>query len=415
LQEQPIVLKFGGSSVGSPERICDVAKIIRDHRKNFSKIVVVVSAMGDTTDDLIALATKVSPLTFNHPSNKREMDMLLTSGERVSMALLSMALSDLGVSAISLTGSQTGILTDTVHGQAQIREIRAIRLPEIFLQQKVAIVAGFQGVSLDREITTLGRGGSDTSAVALGVSLGASEVRIYTDVDGVMSADPRYVPSARLCSELDFDTVIEATYRGAQVLHSRCVELAHSFSMPLRVLNTFKHNAEFAQANPKSGTLIKKDVSMQKGLEGPKVNIVSHQCSLVRFEKHLATSEQVHLAISEIRARGLLVERFDVAKNKLIGIAKLELIISASELGLNQVGPVFDSISLVGSGLTAAYDLGEEVLQLIKNEKFKLYEMLVNPLVLEFRLEKSNNSVEALVNKIHSLTQFNCGRLKVPV
>jgi len=190
------VLKFGGSSVGSPDRIRRVAKIIQSHEKSGDSIVVVVSAMGDTTDELIALAKKVSPKAEDL-SHRREMDMLLTTGERISMALLSMALADLGLSAISLTGSQSGIITSSEFGEALIKEIKPIRIREALSQRKIVIVAGFQGVSEEKEITTLGRGGSDTSAVALGIALQAKQVVIYTDVDGFFSADPRKVPEAK--------------------------------------------------------------------------------------------------------------------------------------------------------------------------------------------------------------------------
>jgi len=187
-----LVQKYGGTSVGSPERIQCVADRIVRTRQSGTDLVVVVSAMGDTTDELADLARKVS--TEEHP---REMDMLLTSGERISMALVSMAVNDRGQEAVSFTGSQSGIVTDTSHTRAKIVEIKGDRIKEELAKGRVVIVAGFQGVSKDREVTTLGRGGSDTTAVALAAALGAEECEIYTDVDGVYTADPRVVPEAR--------------------------------------------------------------------------------------------------------------------------------------------------------------------------------------------------------------------------
>lgn len=234
-----IVQKYGGTSVGSPERILAVATRIRDACQAGHSLVVVVSAMGGTTDDLIDLAGKVSKAP-----PRREMDMLLSTGERISMALLSMALSDLGIPAMSLTGSQTGIITDTSHRRARIQRILGDRVRQGLAEGKVVIVAGFQGVSEAKEITTLGRGGSDTTAVALAAALGAERCEIYTDVDGVFSADPRIVPKARLWRRVRHDHMVELAARGAGVLHLRSVQIAARYRVPLWVLNSLKAGAE---------------------------------------------------------------------------------------------------------------------------------------------------------------------------
>ena len=230
-----IVQKFGGSSVGSPERINEVADRIARARAEGYDIVVVVSAMGHTTDELIELAHRVS----KNPPN-REMDMLLTAGERISMALLCMALSDRKVPALSFTGSQSGIITDSSHRRARIKRILGDRVKNALAEGKVAIVAGFQGVSESKEITTLGRGGSDTTAVALAAVLKADRCEIYTDVDGVYSADPRIVPNARLLPRISHAVMVELATRGAGVLHPRSVELAKQFAVDLRVSNSLK-------------------------------------------------------------------------------------------------------------------------------------------------------------------------------
>src|SRR6185436_4018856 len=233
-----LVQKYGGTSVGSPERIQAVAERIMRTRRSGAGLVVVVSAMGDTTDDLIALAQRVS--ARSHP---REMDMLLTAGERISMALLAMAVNDHGQEAVSFTGSQSGIVTDASHTRAKILEVEADRIKDELAKGRVVIVAGFQGVSRDREVTTLGRGGSDTTAVALAAALGALECEIYTDVDGVYTADPRVVPGARKLKALSYDEMLELASLGAKVLHHRSVEIARRFQVPVHVRSSF-HDGE---------------------------------------------------------------------------------------------------------------------------------------------------------------------------
>jgi aspartate kinase len=232
-----LVQKYGGTSVGSPERISIVADRIAETRRKGTGLVVVVSAMGDTTDDLIDLAKKVT----NRP-HPREMDMLLTAGERISMALVAMAVNDRGLEAVSFTGSQSGIVTDTSHTRAKILEVKADRIKEELKKGRVVIVAGFQGVSREREVTTLGRGGSDTTAVALAAALEAEACEIYTDVDGVYTADPRIVPDARKLPALSYDEMLELASLGARVLHNRSVEIARKFGVPIVVRSSFNAN-----------------------------------------------------------------------------------------------------------------------------------------------------------------------------
>ncbi|MBI3185642.1 MAG: aspartate kinase [Myxococcales bacterium] len=215
-----VVQKYGGSSVAGAEKLRKVAEKVKARRQAGDEPVVVVSAMGDTTDELLALAKKVSP-----DPPRRELDMLLTCGERISMALLSMALQELGVPAISFTGSQSGIITNDAHSQARIVEVRPYRIQDELERGKVVIVAGYQGVSHKREVTTLGRGGSDTTAVALAAALGA-DCEIYSDVDGVFSADPRVVPEARKLDLLSHDEMQELASAGAKVLNAQAVEFA---------------------------------------------------------------------------------------------------------------------------------------------------------------------------------------------
>ena len=229
-----IVQKYGGTSVADPERMRNVARHIAATRAAGHDLVIVVSAMGKATDNLLQLAHQVSA---NPPS--REMDMLLTTGERISMALLCMALHDVGVDAVSFTGSQVGIITDTVHTKAKILEVKGDRVRAAVADNKVAVVAGFQGISTAKEITTLGRGGSDTTAVALAASLKADSCEIYTDVTGVFTADPRVVPQARKIPVLQFDEMLEMAGAGSKVLALRSVEFARNHDVPIQVRSSF--------------------------------------------------------------------------------------------------------------------------------------------------------------------------------
>src|SRR3984957_14712852 len=230
-----VVQKFGGTSVGDADRIRAVADHIARTRRQGSDVVAVVSAMGKTTADPIHLADTVSKT-----QPPREYDMLVSTGERISMSLLVMALADLGVDGQSFTGSQVGIITDGEHTRAKIKEVRGDRLREALAAGKVPVVAGFQGVSADREITTLGRGGSDTTAVALAAVLGADPCAIYTDVSGVYTTDPRVVPEARKIDRISFDEMLELASLGAGVMHSRSIEFAKKYGVPIHVRSSFK-------------------------------------------------------------------------------------------------------------------------------------------------------------------------------
>ncbi|MFD0557165.1 aspartate kinase [Stackebrandtia endophytica] len=233
-----IVQKYGGSSVEDAERIKRVADRIVAARKRGDDVVVVVSAMGDTTDELIDLAGQVSPLP--HP---RELDMLLTAGERISMALLAMAINNLGYEARSFTGSQAGMITTSAHGKARIIDVTPGRIRGALDEGAVAIVAGFQGVAQDtKNITTLGRGGSDTTAIALAAAMNADLCEIYTDVDGVYSADPRIVPSAKHIEQITYEETLELAACGAKILHLRAVEYARRAGLPFRVRSSYSNN-----------------------------------------------------------------------------------------------------------------------------------------------------------------------------
>jgi aspartate kinase len=265
-----VVQKYGGSSVSDAERIKRVAERIVATRKAGHDVCVVVSAMGDTTDELLDLAQQVSPLPPG-----RELDMLLTAGERISMALLAMAIQSLGLSARSFTGSQAGVITDSVHGKARILSVTPGRITTALAEGHITIVAGFQGVSQDsKDITTLGRGGSDTTAVALAAALGAEVCEICTDVDGVYSADPRIVPAARHLPTVSYEEMLELAASGAKILHLRCVEYARRYGVPLVVRSSFSN---------RPGTLITDTTATEAGaVEQAIISGVAHDLTEAR-------------------------------------------------------------------------------------------------------------------------------------
>jgi aspartate kinase len=260
-----VVMKFGGTSVAGAEQIKDAAARIVSATEDGCSVVAVLSARGATTDQLVAMAQEISPIP--HP---REMDMLLSTGERISCALCAMAIHDLGASAISLSGSQAGIVTDTSHTKARILDVRADRIRGALEEGNIVLVAGFQGVSTASNVTTLGRGGSDTTAVALAAALGADVCEIYTDVDGVFSADPRIVPEARKLPVLSFEEMLEMAASGARVLQLRSVEYARNYGVPIKVRPSFSDG---------SGTLV---VGEDETMERPLVTAVTHSTDEAR-------------------------------------------------------------------------------------------------------------------------------------
>ena len=261
-----IVQKYGGSSVADAEGMKRVANRIVAAKRDGNQVVVVVSAMGDTTDELIDLAKQITPI----PSG-RELDMLLTAGERISMALLAMAITNLGHEARSFTGSQAGVITTSTHGRARIIDVTPGRIQEALKEGAIAIVAGFQGISQDtKDVTTLGRGGSDTTAVALAAALDADVCEIYTDVDGVFSADPRVVPTARKLKSVTYDEMLELAASGAKVLHLRCVEYARRYNLPIHVRSSFSTN---------EGTWVVKDHPEGAAMEQAIISGIAHDKS----------------------------------------------------------------------------------------------------------------------------------------
>jgi aspartate kinase len=351
-----LVQKYGGTSVGDPERIRRVAERVCRSRADGHELVVVVSAMGHTTDELVRLATSVSAdPSRRHP---REMDMLLTAGERISMALMAMAIRETGAEAISFTGSQAAIITDAQHTGARIEEVRADRVRQELDKGRVVIVAGFQGVSRTREVTTLGRGGSDTTAVAITAALGAERCDIYTDVDGVFTADPRKVATARRIPFVGYDEMLELAVAGAQVVHPRAIEIAARYNVPVRVLSSLLEGDD-------GGTLIARRTPTMEDLAVTGVASEAPYAQLV-LRGLPAEMNTMTLVLSRLTESGVSVDlltqmdRADGRRSVQLTVIQSELETAQSvctdvvaQLGGEQVDVTRDlaRVALVGSGM----------------------------------------------------------------
>ncbi len=308
-----VVQKYGGSSVADATGIKRVAQRIVEAKRSGNDVVVVVSAMGDTTDELIDLAQQVSPLPAG-----RELDMLLTAGERISMALLAMAIGNLGQVAQSFTGSQAGVITDSSHGKAKIIDVTPGRIERALEAGAIAIVAGFQGVSQDtKDITTLGRGGSDTTAVALAAALDADVCEIYSDVDGVFTADPRIVATARKRDHVSYEEMLEMAASGAKILHLRCVEYARRYQMPIHVRSSF---------SKKTGTWISDDIEVEN-MEQAIIAGVAHDRSeakitVVGVPDKVGEAARIFEALSEAQINlDMVVQNVSAAATNLTDIS----------------------------------------------------------------------------------------------
>lgn len=297
MKKQPLIVqKFGGTSVGSIERMQTVAEHIIKAKNDGNQVVVVVSAMAGETNRLVSLAQQVDSVP-----NARELDVLLSAGEQVSMALVAMTLHKMGYNARSLTGAQANIVTDNQHNNATIKHIDTQKITELLEQDFIVIVAGFQGINEYGDITTLGRGGSDTSAVALAGALNADECQIFTDVDGIYTCDPRIVPTARKLDVIDFPSMEEMARKGAKVLHLPCVQYAWRHEVPLRVLSTFDVNqgsliSGNSATHPMCGIAIQRDMVLIN-LESKALSALVTQCQMLGVEISLTVEEQNQSAI----------------------------------------------------------------------------------------------------------------------
>jgi aspartate kinase len=333
-----VVMKFGGTSVADPDKLKSVARRLVAARETGSRVVAVLSAMGSTTDELLDLARRVSARP-----EPRELDMLISVGERISCALAAMAIHDLGHQAISLTGSQAGIVTDTVHGKAKIVDVRARRIHEALDQDRIVLVAGFQGVSADSaDITTLGRGGSDTTAVALAAALGAHVCEVYTDVDGVYTADPRLVPGARKLDALSYEEMLEMASSGARVMATRSIEVARSHNVRLHVRSTFT-DAEGTWIREEDGSMLEKAL----------ISGVVHQREETVYRVEGSNAARLFGALAEA---GINVDTIVQTGNEIVFSAPVEDR-TDTEQALNALGVTWSArddlgkVSLIGAGM----------------------------------------------------------------
>jgi aspartate kinase len=394
---QTLVMKFGGSSVADPEKIKHVARRLVEARERGVRVVATVSAMGDTTDALLELAGRVSPQP--HP---RELDMLLSTGERIACALVAMAVHDLGHEAVSFTGSQAGIITDPVHTKAKIREITPVRVVEALDRGRIALVAGFQGFSRDTmDVTTLGRGGTDATAVALAAALGAS-CEIYSDVPGVFTADPRIVPEARKLDVVSYEEMLEMAASGAKVLMLRAVELARNHDVPIHARSTFSDG---------SGTWIEE----AEGMEQPIVSAVTHAEDEVLFDlRGLPDRPGVAATIFEaVAAEHVNVDT--ILQN--VGHESAELSfsvpkedVSATRRALDQaqqsIGPIeidevsdLGKISLVGAGMRSHPGVAAKMFRTLADQEINLRLISTSPIKVSCLIVRSD--VERAVRALH--------------
>lgn len=394
-----VVQKYGGSSVADADRIRTVAKRIVECVNDGNEVVAVVSAMGRQTDDLVALAADVS--SESHP---REMDMLLTAGERVTMALVAMAIQDLGMDATSLTGSQAGILTTGTHGRAEIVDIRAERVREGLDDGKVVIVAGFQGVDpSSREITTLGRGGSDATAVALAAALKADLCEIFTDVDGVYTADPRIVPRAVKLSEVTYSEMLELASAGAGVLMPRAVEFGRRFSIPIHVRSSF-HDGE--------GTWIKEETMEQAVVRG-----ITHDESEAKltvfgvpdtpgvaasvFEPLAAAGVNVDMIVQNVSHDGTTDISFTVPMS-MIDVAEREasVVVEAVGAGGVSVDSEIAKVTVVGVGMKTESGIASQIFRILADQGINIQMISTSPIRISC-VVKGDRAADAVV-ALHS-------------
>jgi aspartate kinase len=392
-----VVQKFGGTSLVDADRIRKVARRVVETYRSGNSVVVVVSAMGKSTDDLVDLATQISDTP--HP---REMDMLLTAGERISMALVAMAIESHGVPAVSFTGSQAGILTTAEHGRAEILDIRAFRVQESLAEGKVAIVAGFQGVSPDsKDVTTLGRGGSDATAVALAASLGADLCEIYTDVDGVFTADPRIEPTAIKLDEVTFEEMLELANAGAGVLMPRSVEFGIRYNIPIHVRSSF-HDGE--------GTWVKEET-----MEEPIIRGIAHDDSGAKltvhgvpdqpgiaaavFEPMGAAGVNVDMIVQNVSSQGVTDISFTVPVDSADAAVEIAERV-AGEIGATGVDLDRDisKITVVGAGMKSESGVAAEMFGILSASGVNIEMISTSTIRISciIRSEDTQTAIEAL-------------------
>ena len=406
-----IVMKFGGTSVADAERIKRAAQRIVAQRERGNRVVAVLSARGKTTDDLIAAAEEVSPTP-----DPREMDMLLSTGERISCALCAMAINDLGHKAISLTGSQAGIVTDTTHTRARILDVRGDRIRQGLDEDRIVLVAGFQGVSTSRDVTTLGRGGSDTTAVAVAAALGAEVCEIYTDVSGVFSADPRIVPNARKLPMLSFEEMLEMAASGAKVLQLRAVEYARTHGVRIHCRSSFEDGP---------GTVV---VGEEETMEHPLITAVTHsteeaRITLIGVPDRPGAAAAIFIALAEANcnvdtiiqneplSEGRAAEVSFTLPSEDLRAAEQALAPVIGDLGMSigtdrQIGKV----SIVGAGMRSHPGVAAKVFHTLAEKEINIEMISTSPIKISCIIR--SESVPDAVRALHSAFELGEGGIQ---
>ncbi|MCK9430240.1 MAG: aspartate kinase [Candidatus Omnitrophica bacterium] len=394
-----VVQKYGGSSVANVERIQKVAERVVSYQKKGYQLVVVVSALGDTTDELVELADKI-----NSDPSEREMDMLLSTGEQISVALLAMAIHKLGAQAISFTGAQVGIITDTSHTRARIIKINADKIKEELKKGKIVIVAGFQGVTLNQDITTLGRGGSDLTAVALAKELTAGSCEIYTDVEGIYTTDPRIEPKARKIKEITYDEMLEMASLGAQVMQARSIEVAKKFNVPLHVRSSF---------STKTGTMIIKEVKMMEEVVVSGITLNKNQAKItlcgvpdkpgvaVRLFQDLAVAGvSVDMIVQNVSHTRLTDISFTIAKADSAKAGKITKAV-AKKIGSSDV--LLDEdiarVSIVGVGMKSHHGVAAKMFGIMADNNINIEMISTSDISISCIIKKK--FAETAVKKLH--------------
>ncbi len=416
-----VVQKYGGSSVADAVSIKRVAQRIVATKKAGHDVVVVVSAMGDTTDELIDLANHVSPLPPG-----RELDMLLTAGERISMALLAMAIGSLGQEARSFTGSQAGVITDAEHGRAKIIDVTPGRLRAAIDEGAVAIVAGFQGVSqTTKDITTLGRGGSDTTAAALAAALGADVCEIYSDVDGIFTADPRIVPSARQIPRISYEEALEMTANGAKILHLRCVEYARRNDIPIHVRSSFSNR-------PGTWVVSSEDVRKDPDMEQAIISGVAHDRSeakvtVVGVPDKVGEAAAIFRALADAQINiDMIVQNVSAAATALTDIsftlpradgqtAMTALARLKDEIGFErlQYDDGVGKVSIIGAGMRSSPGITATFFQALADAGVNIE--MISTSEIRISVVVSENQVDAAVNAAHDAFELGSDEVEAVV
>jgi aspartate kinase len=409
---ETVVMKFGGTSVANAERLKRAAERIVTQRENGNRVVAVLSARGKTTDELIAMAEEISP----HP-DRREMDMLLSTGERISCALCAMAINDLGHRAISLTGSQAGIVTDTSHTKARILDVRADRIRQALDEDRIVLVAGFQGVSTSRDVTTLGRGGSDTTAVALAAAVDAAVCEIYTDVAGVFTADPRIVPDARKLPVVSFEEMLEMAASGAKVLQLRSVEYARTHNVRIHCRSSF-------DSSP--GTFV---LGEEETMERPLVTAVTHstdeaRITLLGVPDRPGAAAAIFNALADagcnidtiIQNEPLEEGRsaevsFTIMKEDLSD-AQVALSPVASNLGIERIDTdqQIGKVSIVGAGMRSHPGVAAKVFQTLAHEGINIEMISTSPIKISCVIR--SDAVPQAVQALHGAFDLGAGGIE---